>query len=313
LPGLGVVTADFNDDGWPDLFVGQANQLLLSTAKGTYRTVNSEVFASKLNSRGGEFPCGTAFGDIDNDGDYDLITADHCDGARIHLFLNVGMREGVPQFKDISKEAGLGFVLPARHSSGRRLRFDLAEIQDFDNDGFPDILVGAVYEEGSKLQPFVCRNQGVKDGVPRFTVPPVAKVVAHFPAAPTADYNRDGRMDVFLCSWFPDVSSRLFLNDSPARHWLQVRVVGKTINRMGIGARVRVYQPGQVGKAAGLLGSNEIHLSQGYCSGREAEVHFGLGDRTKVDVEVELPFGKGRILQKDVAANQVLIVQEQAR
>ena len=83
-------------------------------------------------------------------------------------------------------------------------------------------------------------------------------------------------MDIMLASWFPEIPSRLLLNRSKTGHWLRVRVVGKTINRMGIGAKVRIYQPGKIGRPESLLGYQEIHISNGFCTGQEATVHFGL-------------------------------------
>ena len=141
---------------------------------------------------------------------------------------------------------------------------------------------------------------------------PYQKSDAHFPAGAVADYDRDGRMDVFLASWFPQAPSVLLLNrTSPKNHWLQVAVEGKTINRMGIGSRIRVYHAGKVGNASALLGHDEIDITQGYCTGTEDVCHFGLGTVTSCDVEVVLPFGKGRIVQPGVDVDQRIIVRQE--
>ena len=216
------------------------------------------------------------------------------------------------------------------------------EIADFDNDSWPDIFVAATYRHGSETQPFICRNvtaSGVGAnlagiGVPRFEVPPIEKATAYFSAGPVADYDRDGRQDVFLASWFPQIPSKLFLNrnkpnpvrnsgkgrhptnrkiSNGANHWLRVKVVGSTINRMGIGAKVKVYPAGKLGQAKELIGYQEIGTGFGFCSAAEAVAHFGLGDLTSCDVEVVLPYGKGTIGKRHVRADRLLVVREPSR
>ena len=148
------------------------------------------------------------------------------------------------------------------------------------------------------------------DGLVRFAKPPVAKVNAYFPSGPVADYDRDGRLDVVLPSWFPEIPSQLFLNRSPAHHWLDVRVQGRTVNRDGIGSTVRVYAAGKLGDPAALLGHQEITTGQGFCTGQEPVAHFGLGDADRCDVAVALPFGKGTIVRKGVQADQRILIAE---
>jgi hypothetical protein len=144
----------------------------------------------------------------------------------------------------------------------------------------------------------------------RFDVPPLEQASAYFAAGPAADFDRDGRMDVMFASWWPQIPSKLFLNRGPKRHWLRVRVVGRTINRMGIGAKVKLYAAGAIGRADALLAYQEIHISHGFCTGQEAVAHFGLGQAAACDVEVVLPFGKGTIRRANVAADQLLVVAE---
>ena len=87
-------------------------------------------------------------------------------------------------------------------------------------------------------------------------------------------------------------------------------MIGKTINRMGIGSKVRVYRAGQGGQARALLGYNEIGTGFGFCSGREAVAHFGLGSAAKCDVEVTLSHGRGKIKKFGVTVDQLLLVHE---
>src|SRR5690606_29910901 len=138
------------------------------------------------------------------------------------------------------------------------------------------------------LQPVVLRNVGVTDGVPRFEYPPLRSIVGYHATAPIADYDRDGRIDIFMASWSADLTSQLFRNVTEAGNYLVVRVRGQAagLNSMGIGATVRLYEAGHVGDAGRLLGRGDITIGNGYSSGDEAMAHFGLGRVETCDVVV---------------------------
>jgi hypothetical protein len=103
----------------------------------------------------------------------------------------------------------------------------------------------------------------------------------------------------------------LLHNETKGGNWLRVQVEGtRGVNRMGIGSRVNLYAEGKLGEASALLGCREIATGYGYASGQPAYAHFGLGQAEKVDVEVILPHGKGKLKHKGVAANQVLKVKQ---
>ncbi|MBM4036230.1 MAG: CRTAC1 family protein [Planctomycetes bacterium] len=314
LPGLGVITPDLNLDGYPDVFVTPANRLLLSRGDGTYREATEAGSVLRYKPPEGD-PCGVAFADVDRDGDMDIAIADHSKkpGARQHLFLNLGLKGGVPEFREVSKEVGLDYIFPNQNAQGILIKSAHIEFGDFDNDGWPDLFVAATYDEGGRDLPFVARNLGRgPDGLVRFLPPPVARVNAYFPSGPVGDYDRDGRLDIVLPSWFPEIPSRLFLNRSQGNHWLEVQVVGKRINRSGIGARVKLYPAGKLGDDRSLLGCQEIATGQGFCSGQEPVAHFGLGPATRCDIQVTLPFGKGTLTRKDVSADQRLVMTDEA-
>jgi hypothetical protein len=130
-------------------------------------------------------------------------------------------------------------------------------------------------------------------------------------AAPSADFDRDGRLDLLLANWWIEDRSLLLRNETPGGGWLDVRVEGsKGVNRMGIGSKVKVYRAGQLGIPAALLGQREIAIGYGYCSGQEAIAHFGLGDADRVDIEVELPHGRGVFRRTGVTANQRVTLQQ---
>ncbi|OHB75889.1 MAG: hypothetical protein A2Z25_22380 [Planctomycetes bacterium RBG_16_55_9] len=317
LPGLGVITPDLNEDGRPDIFVSQANRLFLSHSDATYSPADSSVFQYEPINREAA-PCGVAFGDLNRDGRMDIVIVDHSQPARQHLYINLGLRNGTPRFKDVTGPAGLDYRFPSWTAQKVHLKHAHVEICDFDNDGWPDILVAAIFRQANQIQPFVCRNvtasrpaaQEAEITVPRFAVPPVDKAEAYFAAGPVADYDRDGRLDVFLASWLPQMRSKLFLNRDGSNHWLRLRIVGRTINRMGIGAKIRIYRTGELSRADGLIGFQEIGTGFGFCSGQEAIAHFGLGEVTSCDVEITLPHGKGILRRTHVEADQVLVEYE---
>jgi enediyne biosynthesis protein E4 len=297
--GLGLGVADLNGDGRPDFFVGHCNRLFLSEGKTRYReeTELRGLFAHEATSKE-DWPCGVAFGDLNRDGRLDLVVTAHAVTARNRVFLNEGITANTPRFREITREAGLADVVPARCPH--------VEIQDFDNDGWPDIYVSAGWLDGDTFTPLIYRHAGLSNGMPRFVPPrPIASPMVYFPAGPTADFDNDGRLDLLLVNWFQGNHSRLLRNDSGGGNWIQVQVVGKRMNRMGIGAQVRVAKSG----ARSLLGFQEIATGYGYASGQPAIAHFGVGAETGVDVEVRLPDGK-TLQRRAVKTNQRLSIEE---
>jgi hypothetical protein len=302
--GLGLAVADLNSDHRPDFFVPHSNRLFLSQANGTYREAVELQSAFAYQPLDGEdWPCGATFGDLNRDGLLDLVISGHHKPARNRLFLNAPARDGIPQFREITKEAGLADPIPEKCPH--------VEIQDFDNDGWPHIFTTAAWQdENGVITPIIYRNTGVTDGIPRFTATSPRGKPVYYPAGPSGDYDADGRLDLFLVNWFAGNHSRLLRNECAAQnHWLDVRVVGKRMNRMGIGAQVRVYPTGKLGDAASLLGFQEITTGYGYASGQPALAHFGLGTTSKVDVRITLP-DRSTIEQRDVSPNQLLTIQE---
>ncbi|MGB2823789.1 MAG: VCBS repeat-containing protein, partial [Phycisphaerae bacterium] len=219
LPGLGVVTPDLNGDGWPDILVSQANRLFLSKGDGTYAESPASRSLQYAPLGREDSPCGVAFADLDRDGRLDVVIVDHNQPARQHVFLNTTAGGGEVAFREATKAAGLEYLFPSWSRERMRLKHAHVEIADFDNDGWPDIAIAATFRSGGRDQPFICRNLTARGGKLRFHVPPLADATAYFPVGPVADYDRDGRMDVMLASWFPELPDKLFLNRGAAGHW----------------------------------------------------------------------------------------------
>ncbi|MBA3303806.1 MAG: CRTAC1 family protein [Acidimicrobiia bacterium] len=334
VPGLGAGVADVNCDGWPDLLLASsaANVLFVNDGRGKFTEVPGSRKAFAWERAGGDnMVCGVCFGDVDRDGRPDVVLGQHYQDpwrspVPVRLYLNRGAKGGVPEFEDVTEKVGLTpLAMKAPH----------VELQDFDNDGWPDVYVSTVKFAGGKPYPVIFRHQGVADGLPRFRddawavndfpTPEDAairrsgqlfekvlreKKIIYTAPGPSGDFDNDGRLDLFLPNWWPESRSLLLRNETAGGNWLRVRVEGGAgVNRMGIGSKVKVYAAGKLGDAAGLLGCREIATGYGYASGQPAEAHFGLGEAEAVDVEVVLPHGKGTLARKRVKANQALAVK----
>lgn len=312
LHGFGMAVGDLSGDGRPDFFVCGVARLYLSQPGGTYKEAEGLRALFDIHSRNAEeYVCGAVFGDIDNDGDLDLIVGTHYADARIRVYLNEGLKDGVPQFRDITRDLAIP-ALPTKAPT--------CAIADFDNDGLPDLYWSAWFAEGAKREPFICRGLGVKDGLPRFAVPPVAGLdqslikknavpegkrgMVYYVDGPPVDFDGDGRLDFFAGAW-PDEGSHLYRNETATKNnWLAVRVAGTKMNRMGIGAKVRVLADGK------LLGFREITLNGGYSGSGLPVAHFGLGPRKRVDIEVLIPSRPEPLELARVPANQCAVVTE---
>jgi hypothetical protein len=302
--GLGLAVADLNADDRPDIFVAHSDRLFLSQPGGKYGEAVELRDVFKYQPMDGEdWPCGAAFGDLNRDGRLDLVVTAHHAPARNRVFMNLGSDpSGAPQFREVSAKVGLGDRVPVKCPH--------VEIQDFDNDGWPDIYTSAAWLDGDRVTPLVFRNLGVRDGLPRFQRPrPIEPPMVYFPAGPSADYDEDGRIDLFLVNWFAGNHSRLLHNECPKRNWLKVEVSGTASNRMGIGSKVAIQDTALGKRPNMIIGYQEIATGYGYASGQPAVCHFGLGDISSVNVTVRLPNGK-TIFRGRVAANQTIVFGE---
>jgi hypothetical protein len=274
-PALGVSTADFNGDGWIDLYVandGQPNQLWINQRDGTFR--NTALIAGAALGANGEAKSsmGVDAGDFDNDGDEDLLVTELV-GQGIDLYVNGGKAV----FQEQSAAAGL------RQATLPYTGFGAAWF-DFDNDGRLDVLTvnGAVTQNvdpSARRDPFplgqrkqLFRNAGggrfedVTDRAgPIFALAEVGRGAAF------GDIDNDGDTDVVVGNASGPL--RLLLNNlGQRRHWIGLRLVGRDAPRDMIGTRVAIV------RADGSTLWRRARSDGSYASANDPRVLVGLGD-----------------------------------
>ena len=286
-PSLGVSTADFNNDGWPDIYVGndgQANLLWVNQRDGTFRNLGLLSGASVNEHGKPEASMGVDAGDFDNDGDEDIIvTVLPTEGH--NLFVN----DGSGSFENRSAASGL-HALSMGHTG-----WGTAWI-DFDNDGWLDILAvhGSLHGQSGRTNdpfPFKERNllfRNTRDG--KFAdvsdqAGAAFKVLEAGRGAAFGDIDNDGDTDVVVANLNGPV--RLLINNIGNRlHWVGLRLVG-TGGRDMLGARVEVRRQ----QEPSLW--RRVRSDGSYASANDARVLVGLGQSiTAPTVRVRWPSGK---------------------
>lgn len=286
---LGVVAADFDGDGWPDLYVGndqRPNQLWINQKDGTFRDT-APLAGCSVNREGRpEATMGVDAADFDDDGDLDLFMV-NLTGETNTLYVNQG--GGV--FRDHTAESGLG--PPSFAMTG----FGTGWL-DFDNDSRLDLLVanGAVrilpeQAAAGVLLPLRQRNQLFRNlGGGRFEqvgveAGPVFELSEVSRGAAFGDLDDDGDLDVLFANNHGPARLLLAAAD-PAHHWLGLRLVDGRPERDMLGARAAVTLPG------GRVLTRRCRTDGSYLAASDPRLHFGLGDAREVqEVEVTWPDG----------------------
>lgn len=270
-----VTTLDYNDDGWPDLYVACDSTpaiLYRNNHNGTFTDVGADSGVAFNEDGREQAGMGSTAGDYDGDGRLDLFKTNFSDDTST-LYRNNG--DGT--FTDTTFTAGLGINADALGWG--------AAFADVDNDGWPDLLVanGHVYPEvdsahlGSNFREprFLYYNLGnghFKDlsssSGPGFTVPESSRGLA------VADLFNDGRLEAVVNN-LSDLPMLLVNTAKNQNHWLGLHLVGTVSNRDAIGARVTV----QGTKRAWV---DEVRSGSSYNSSNDLRLHFGLGQENRV-------------------------------
>jgi len=300
--GMTVVTADLDEDGWPDIYVAcdsTPSLLFMNNHDGTFK--EEGVLRGVALSDDGEEQAGmgVGIGDYDLDGHLDIFKTHFADDSCV-LYHN----DGKGNFDDVTRSSRIG--VETRYVCWG------AGMMDLDNDGYPDLFMvtGNVYPEVEKKLPqypykcprVVFRNLGNQafEELIELAGPGVAAQHSSRGCA-FGDFDNDGDVDILIINMNEPPS--LLRNDLQGKtNWIKVKLEGVKSNRSAIGARVLAHYGGKT-QAQSVLSQSS------YYSCNDPRLHFGLGSNTTVDIEVHWPNGLAETF-KHIAANQLITLRE---
>ncbi len=300
--GLTAVAADFDNDGWPDIYVACD-----STPSLLFRNNHDGTFTEEAMERGvalsddgmEQAGMGLGIGDYNLDGSLDIVKMHFREDTPV-LYMN----DSKGNFRDMTLKAGLG--VETRYVSWG------TGIVDLDNDGNPDIfwVTGNIYPEVEKKFPhiplktprIVFRNLG--NGQFEQLMGPLGPGIDSPHASrgcAFGDFDNDGDLDILIINQNEPPS--LLRNDLAGNnHWLKIQLRGVKSNRSAIGARVTVRYNGKVQV-------QEVLSQSSYLSVNDNRLHFGLGPAATADIEIRWPLGLVEKLPA-VQADQLIVVTE---
>lgn len=301
--GMGVAFADYDGDGFMDIFVSNdtlRNFLFHNNGDGTFTEVGILSGISYNDDGKSVAGMGVDFRDIDNDGLPDIVETDMI-GDSFLFFRNLGKGS----FEDRSLSSHITNLSLKMTGWG-------TGIYDFDNDGWKDIFTsnGSILDNSDLLDhlPYKLQNCLLQNNrnmtfsdISDHAGEGLRSRAAHRGAA-FGDINNDGRVDIVV-SCLND-SPELLMNTSQEHHnWILFRLVGTRSNRDGLGARVKI-------QSASGVQYNHATTSVGYGSSSDKRVHFGLGSDSEIEkIEITWPSGTRQSLGR-TAVNQILTIEE---
>ncbi len=300
-----AVAADFDNDGWPDIFVAcdsTPSFFFHNRHNGTFHDDALERDIALAENGQVQAGMGVAVGDFNLDGHLDLFKTHFAEDTS-ELYVN----DGTGNFELATLRAGLG--VETRYVGWG------AGIVDLDNDGWPDILAvtGSPYPGiekkvpamGDKTPRVIFRNlgNGKFEELLEGAGPGVAELHSSRGCA-FGDFDNDGDMDVLIMNMNepPSLLRNDLHVDGKPRHWIKVKVIGTKSNRSGIGTRV-------VASYGGKKQVQEVAAQSSYFSVNDSRLHFGLGSENKVDISVQW-LGGALEEFKDLEVDRLITIRE---
>ncbi len=302
--GLGAVWADYDNDGWPDLFVADdttPNHLYHNNHNGTFSDVGMLTGAAVSGDGMAYGSMGVDWGDYDHDGRFDLFVTEFAEQPDV-LYHN----QGAQGFEDVNLRSGVG------HPSTPYVKWGTSFF-DMDNDSWPDLFVTAghvypqmdnVHGSAAYAEPMLLfRNNGDA------TFDEVSKEsgVADMPlksrrGAAFGDIANNGNVDSVVLN-VGEPPSLLLNTANNSNHRVMFKLVGSKSNRAAIGARVTIH-------AGGMLQFNEVKGGSSYLSQNDLRLHFGLGASSAIQ-SVDVRWPNGGVEQfKNLVADRIYSIVE---
>jgi len=300
--GLTSLTADFDHDGWPDIYVAcdsTASILYHNNHDGTYTDIGKKAGVAYNEDGSEQAGMGLSVDDFTHSGYQDIVKTNFSDDTPT-LYLN----RGDNNFDDVTYSAALGRI---KNWLGWGVQF-----YDFDNSGWPGILIGNghVYPEvdgkalGTSYREPKVAYYNLRDGTFANITAEAGSVVSEPHSArgmALGDLFNDGHEEALVNNM--NETPSLYYNTSPIGNWISLQLVGLKSNRAAVGAVVILEQGGDKHE-------KEVRSGDGFISQSDLRLHFGLGKSTKAEkIVIHWPSGLVETLS-DLPANQYYVVRE---
>ena len=287
----GITVGDINNDGQVDAIESKradynyadiTHQLWLNGGRAKFSDASNKLGNNFFQDPIGTYGNGSSLGDLDNDGDLDLITV-------ASNYVRVFRNDGNLNFTEVTSSCGITSEAYA------------AAIGDLDNDGDQDVIIADLYED---------YNVFVNEGNFKFTGRPDTGIKPPKFNDPRGialgDYDDDGDLDVALVHKFARI--QLFRNDNNLKSYLKIGLSLPNGQAGGFGCKIWVYPEGKLNDSNALLAYREVSGTTGYLNQNSPEVHVGLtGKKVKVDVKIQFPDGSKSTLLKIPAQSKLSI------